>query len=192
MKSKKFYNIITVFLVIFIFTACENQETISLSGEAGEESTDWVDQENVSVPEGIYVYVSGAVKNPGVYELKEGSRIYEAIEAAGGMTDKAKKDYLNLAEPVSDGERIDVLTKKEYKEMTSEIKDNVNSEDKVNINSATSEELQSLSGIGETKAVAIIKYREENGRFAAIEDIMNVSGIGDATFEQIKSSITID
>ena len=112
------------------------------------------------------------------------------------MTKKAQKEYLNLAETVYDGQQIHILSKKEYKksqEQDTDIVQNTDSDNAlININTATPEELQSLSGVGETRAKAIIEYREKNGKFQTIEDIKNVSGIGDSTFENIQNDITVN
>lgn len=152
----------------------------------------------------IYVYVTGEVKTPGVYCLKGNARICDAIEAAGGMTKKAQKDYLNQAEKIVDGQKIKIISKKQYRDeclqnknmeshntKTDSENDSSNQSDKVNINTAGSEELMNLSGIGETKAKAIVLYREENGNFSTIEDIKNVSGIGETTFDSIREQITV-
>ena len=145
----------------------------------------------------LYIYVCGAVVKEGVYELEAGSRVYEAIDAAGGMTEDAAGAYINLAEPLTDGERIYVPTEEELDEgsISIMIRDSSSGESGsglVNINTADAEQLKTLSGIGEKKAEDIISYRDSNGKFGSIEDIKNVSGIGDATFESIKDSITVD
>ncbi len=146
---------------------------------------------------GIFVYITGAVKHPGVYEVRSGARLYEVLDMAGGMTQDARKDCLNLAEVVDDGEQIKVLTKRQYKKSKKQSSGSLMEDEAsdgsglIDINSATAESLTQLPGIGEVKAAAIVAYREENGSFSAIEDIKNVSGIGDATFENIMSLITV-
>ncbi len=152
-----------------------------------------------------YVYVCGAVNTPGVYELSAGSRAYEAIELAGGTTDDAAATAINLAEEVYDGEQLYVPTWDEYNSgwepetTTAATASGVSSTEGaeststlVNINTATKDELMTLTGIGESKAEAIIAYREENGSFSQIEDIMLVSGIKEAAYEKIKDSIAVD
>ena len=118
---------------------------------------------------------------------------------AGGLTKKAKQDLLNLAETVIDGQKIHVMSKKEYKRQNSvddeDTKDgssNDGSDDLVNINTASESQLTKLPGIGPSKAAAIVAYREENGMFSSVENIKNVSGIGDATFSNIESMITVN
>jgi len=137
----------------------------------------------------IYVYVSGAVNAPGVYELLPGARAYEAIAAAGGLRADADEGYVNQAKEVFDGEQISVPAEGEAPELSGEgagITDG-----KVNINTAGAEALVTLSGIGESRAADIIAYRESHGPFASIEEIMQVSGIKEALFEKIKDSITV-
>ena len=155
-----------------------------------------ITEEEASENESIFVYVCGAVVNEGVYELEAGSRVYEAIDSAGGMTEEAAGEYLNLAEMVSDGERIYVPTEEELDEGSISISIPGDSSEEstgglVNINTASADQLMTLSGIGEKKAEDIISYRNSNGNFGSIEDIKNVSGIGDSTFEAIKDSITV-
>lgn len=147
-----------------------------------------------------YVHVCGEVAKPGVYKLPSGSRIYEAIDAAGGFSADGIKDYLNLAGEVQDGMKIQVPDKAQAELWQAkgvdilggmDSGDQENNKPKVNINTASKEELMSLRGIGESKAEDIIRYREKFGGFKAAEDIMNVSGIKDAAFEKIKDSITV-
>ncbi|MDD4577974.1 MAG: helix-hairpin-helix domain-containing protein, partial [Anaerolineaceae bacterium] len=137
--------------------------------------------------------VAGEVKVPGVYTLPDGATIQDAIEVAQGPTQKARADLLNLAAPLTDGQRIyipsaeDAQSAQENNERSLEI--NIGS--LVNINTASKEELESLPGIGNVRAEAIIAYRTQNGYFLAIEDLMKVDGIGQATFEALKHLITI-
>ena len=135
----------------------------------------------------FYVYLTGAVHEPGVYTLPKGSRLFEAIMLAGGLTGEADASGINEASVLSDGQHIHVPKEGEVRHDSSgaaygEI---------VNINSAGPEALVLLPGIGEAKAAAIVRYREVNGPFSCIEDIMNVSGIGKAVFEQIKDRIRV-
>ncbi len=148
----------------------------------------------------IFVHVVGEVNAPGIVKVPEGTRLYNVIEKAGGMTKNAQTDYLNLADTVKDGQQIRVISKKEYKklrkksskESPDESQGGSNKSGLININTATAEDLQTLSGIGEVRAKAIVEYRTQNGSFSKIEDIKNVSGIGDATFNNIKSQICTD
>ncbi len=142
----------------------------------------------------IGVYVTGEIVNPGVYYLNEGSRLYQLIDIAGGLSDMADINKLNLAQSLKDSDKIDIPKKENKSE--EEISNN-NERDldldnnKVNINVATKEELMGLSGIGASTADKIIKYREKN-TFTYIEDIMDVPGIGESKFNNIKDSISVD
>lgn len=143
----------------------------------------------------IGVYVTGEIVNPGVYYLNEGSRLYQLIDIAGGLSDTADINKLNLAQSLKDSDKIDIPKKENKSE--EEISNNNNERDldlynnKVNINVATKEELMGLSGIGASTADKIIKYREKNA-FTYIEDIMDVPGIGESKFNNIKDSISVD
>lgn len=139
-------------------------------------------------PSPLLVHVSGAVQNPGVYSLPVGSRIVDVIQAAGGLLPEASEDEINLAAFLIDGQKIYIPRTGE--EIPSSMRMESNPDTKININTATAEELDSLPGIGNTKAEAVISYRQQNGPFQAIEDILNVPGIGPTIFEQIKEYIT--
>lgn len=154
-----------------------------------------------------YVYVCGAVNAPGVYELPAGSRVYEAIAMAGGMTGEADGRSLNQAAQVADGQQITVYTREETEKLqkngssaamagqAGESGGNLSSGEsgkaKVNINTAGREELMTLHGIGAARADAILAYREEHGTFSRIEDIMNVEGIKEKAFAKIRDDIVV-
>ena len=147
----------------------------------------------------IWVYVCGEVATPGVYELQEGDRITHAIEAAGGLTEAAGQVYLNQAAHLTDGQRIYVPSKEEEQSLTEELSptdraDGQTAKDtgKVNLNTATKAELLSLNGIGESRAEAILAYREANGRFGNIEDLKKVDGIKEGIFQKIREQITVE
>lgn len=148
------------------------------------------------VPE-IVIYVSGAVEAPGTYRLPSGSRIEDALVAAGGVTARADSSRLNLAARLDDGEQVEVPEKIRQAQGngTTALAGNPTqvtaSGGPVNINTATLEELDTLPGIGPVTAQKIIDYRDANGPFQALEEIMNVPGIGPATFERIKELITL-
>lgn len=149
--------------------------------------------------EKIYVYVCGAVNSPGVYELPEHARVYEAIEAAGGLREDADSVHTNQAKVLTDGEQITVLTTEEAK--TAPAADNGENAGNaaeengaaamVNINTAGASELTTLSGIGQSRANDIISYREEHGPFEKTEDIMKVTGIKTALYTKIKDHICV-
>lgn len=147
-----------------------------------------------------FVHICGEVAEPGVYGLKEGSRIFQAVEAAGGFTPEAAADSLNLAAPVKDGMRVQVPSLKEAEALTEEelLKLSGQTEPEaaqgtkmVNINTASVDELTTLNGIGRSRAEDIVRYRTEYGPFRAIEEIKNIPGIKDALFLKIKDSITV-
>lgn len=202
MNKEKFYIVLIVILLSAILAGCNSGKNSVSLAEESQEITSTIEETSGD----IFVYVTGAVKNPGVYCVGADSRIYQVLEQAGGMTKNAQTDYLNLADKVYDGQKIQVMTKKEFKQQNNvssestkaeeNVSDNsggeASQEGKVNINSATALQLTSLPGIGTVKAEAIVAYREENGSFSSIEDIKNVSGIGDATFTNIESMITVN
>jgi competence protein ComEA len=143
----------------------------------------------------IVVQVTGAVPRPGVYALAQGSRVQDAISAAGGFLAEADKTGINLARALDDGEQLDIP----YVEGASPVILDAptaigaapSSAELVNINTASSAELDTLPGIGPTTAQKIIDYRQQNGPFLSIEDIVNVSGIGPGTYEKLKDLITV-
>lgn len=151
----------------------------------------------------IRVHVCGAVKKAGVYQLKEGAIVKEALEAAGGVAAGGAPDYLNLAGRISDGEKVYVPFLKDLENPYGESSgaaapssaqsdgDTGAAGSLVNINTADCTQLMTLPGIGQTRADAILAYRESNGAFEKIEDIMNVSGIKEGAFKKIKDRITV-
>ena len=153
------------------------------------------------VPAPLVVHVSGAVVNPGVYSLPSGSRLGDAVQAAGGMTEAADKGALNLAAPLQDGERIDIPIISIEPQTTSPSEQailpaTITPVDEaihypIDINRATQAELESLPGIGPVLAKDIIIYLETHGPFRTIEEIQDVSGIGPAKFEKIKTLIIV-
>ena len=150
-------------------------------------------------PQSIVVDVKGAVQHPGVYPFTTENRIIDAIQAAGGYSEKADTRFINHAQKLSDelviyvpviGEGIEQPATVVMSGGTTSTASS-GQEETVNINSATEAELTTLPGIGPSKAAAIIAYREENGQFASVEDLKNVSGIGDKTFEQLQQLIAV-
>jgi len=145
------------------------------------------------VLDSIWVYVSGAVQHPGVYELKDGSRICDGIEAAGGFLENAAGEYVNLARKLEDEEQIYIPTYDEVKEddITGNSVDTRQNSGLININTADEELLCTLPGVGASRAKAIIAYREEQGNFGSIEEVMNVEGIKNGLFSKIEALITV-
>lgn len=141
----------------------------------------------------VYVHVCGAVKYPGVYEFSGDARVFQAVESAGGFLPEAHEAALNQAQPVKDGDRIYVPTKEEWESgLADSLEENKEAETDdglVNINTADENELCTLPGVGQTRARAIVEYRNEHGGFGRIEDIQNVSGIKSGLFAKIKDFI---
>ena len=162
------------------------------------------ESEKEEEPGSMFVFLCGAVVNPGVFELPEGSRLFEALALAGGFLPEADTEYLNLAREVFDGERIYFPTKEESTRLSVEeritgetaVKDKGTVQDTeertVDLNTATVAELMTLPGIGQSRAESIVEYRMKVGRFRETEEIMNISGIGEAMFERIKERITTE
>ncbi len=167
-------------------------------------------EEKIEEIEYIYVDVKGSVKKPNVYKLEKGSRTVDAIKSAGGLAKGANTRFINLSKLLNDGDVIVIYSNNEIKKaqktntiyvetpcVCEEIKndtcynDNQNDNHLININTATIDELLTLSGIGEAKAKAIIEYRQTNGNFNVIEDIIKVSGISETIFTKIKNYITV-
>lgn len=148
----------------------------------------------------LYVHVCGAVEAPGVYELPAGSRVYEAVQAAGGFTADAEQNYVNQAQVLADGVKLMIPTKEEAAlqigivggEEPSGGEAAERKDEKININTASVKELCSIPGVGETRAAAIVSYRESHGRFAKPEDIMKVNGIKEGMYEKIRDSISVE
>lgn len=149
----------------------------------------------------LYVDISGAVKNPGVYSLDKGKRVFDAIEKAGGLLENAYIKDLNRAKELEDGEKIYIYTKEEYdnindEKVLSNTKPSTSSDSTnttlLNINKASKEELMTLSGIGESKADSIISYRNKKGSFKKKEDLMNITGIKDGVYNKIKDMIRVN
>ncbi|MGI6019801.1 MAG: ComEA family DNA-binding protein [Marvinbryantia sp.] len=165
-------------------------QTEQLSGQMTEVQMETIQSESRM----LVVDISGAVVQPGVYRLPAGSRIYDAVAAAGGLLAEADLDALNQAELLQDAAKIKVLTEAEAETVPDTVIDtdiSVQVSAKININTADITQLCTLSGIGESRAKDIIAYREQNGPFQAIEDIMKVNGIKDATFNKIKEEIEV-
>jgi len=216
MKKEKIKGIIilavAVIFSIFIFSAepGETEKSSSLSlYEAGAESMESMEfaeslpeQRAEEVPvetagEGkIYVHVCGQVNSPGVYELEPGTRAFQAVDVAGGVTAEANASAINMASELADGSMLYVPAIGELD--IPEGAEGIASEqtqggrDLININTATKEQLMELSGIGESKAESIIAYREEKGGFKTCEELKQVSGIGDGIYEKLKSSICVN
>ena len=148
-------------------------------------------EENTTLEAVIFVDIKGEVKKPGVYQMKVGDRVKDALDAAGGLTAEADSQKVNLAQRVEDQMVIVVPKVGEEAEAipAGATSKEVSKEGKVNINTATVEELKTLKGVGEKKAEAIIEYRKKNGSFKTKEDLMKVRGIGKKLFESFEERI---
>lgn len=183
------YKIQIVFICIFIISG------ISIYIQDNERKASFsVNSSNISKNDDrIGVYISGEVKNTGVYYLKKDSRITDLINICGGLTEEADVSKINPAQKLNDSDKI-IIPKKEENLNTESMEDtdesDINVQEKININTATKDELTSLNGIGEATANKIINYRNKN-KFKEIEDIMNVPGIGEAKFNNIKDYICV-
>ena len=186
---------VSVLLLSVSAAGCESPEEdgfYEISGETDEEGVSEEGEKGISdryEQDKIYVHVCGAVKKPGVYELEAGSRIYQALELAGGMTEDAVENSMNQAEVLSDGQQIYVMSEAEEDAVKAE--SGMTKDGKVNINQASKEELMTLPGIGDAKAELIIRYREETGKFNSIDEIMGIEGIKEGVFQKIEDRITV-
>lgn len=181
-----------------------SEGNIPKQGQAEEQTP-----QTLSEPESCVVHICGAVNEPGVYTLEKGDRIYQAIEKAGGFRQDAEQNYLNQADVLSDGMKIYVPTQEEAREAEEDpvwvtsgaegagVPKEQGTENagenplSVNINTASQEQLCTLPGVGSSKAKSIIAYREQNGAYERIEDIMNVEGIKEGVFQKIKDHISV-
>ncbi len=203
-------SIIILSLMVFL-AGCGGNETVyeisssadELSSVISEESSRETDEAQAQTEKAdesdsandddktIYVYICGAVKNPGVYELPMESRLFQAIEAAGGLLENADERSVNQAQILTDGQEIIVYELGEEIPSSDNAVSDTSGNGKININTADKDALMELPGIGESRADEIINYRNEHGRFDSIEDIMNISGIKEKMFEKIKDYIEV-
>lgn len=182
--------------VTALSTSSSKQSSQSLSEASSQSKTEGSEK----VKSKVTVDVKGAVVNPGVYTLKEGARVTDVIQEAGGMTEDADAKSVNLAASLSDEEVIYVANKDENVSVldqtsTGQVSDKggqaVSKDGKINLNTATSEQLQTISGIGAKRTEDIIAYRESHGGFQSVDDLKNVSGIGDKTLDKIRESLYV-
>ena len=196
--------IVAIGIMYFIYNKNQVKEDINIENEILVNSV--ITNENNTNDEIVIIHITGSVKNPGIVKLKEESRIEDAIEAAGGLTENADITKVNLAYIVEDGTKIKIPSASEEDIgdediIDSKSGDNIiieentvssnNSIQTININKATEKEFETLPGIGPSLASKIIEYRNQNGKFGSIDDIKNVNGIGDSKYEKIKDLITV-
>ncbi|WP_052427401.1 helix-hairpin-helix domain-containing protein [Neobacillus niacini] len=203
MYEHKIYVIITAIIAfgaIFYFFEESKSSISNVENMVPPEITDVKDtqpqQNQIQATESIIVDVKGQVKMPGVYSSSQGERVIDVIQRAGGLTENADESKVNFAEHVQDAMVIYIPAMGEEGNIPAGITGNPSDtggakQGKMNLNKADESELQRLSGIGPSKAAAIIEYRETNGPFKSIEDLKNISGIGDKTFEKLKDLISV-
>lgn len=197
-------------LTVLLLCGCRSESDLVITGGEPEISESEISDSEIPDPgqssvqeettDTVFVQVSGAVRSPGVYELPAGSRVFEAIQSAGGMTDDAAADSVNQAVEVSDGDMIVLCTLQEWEQAKSQQTELIGgdlsgptqeADGRININTADVTQLCTIPGIGESRAQSIVTYREQNGAFGAVEDIMKVSGIKDGLFQKIKDKIKV-
>ena len=199
--------LIGVIFVLYKNKQSANEEVVDIFKEKEDEELTTDNEEIKDNFDGkkVVVDIKGMVANPGVYEVYDNARVNDVITLAGGLIEGADTSLINLAKVVTDEMTIIIYSREEILEayknevcvcdcplITNDACiDNIDNDELVNINTATKEYLMTVEGIGESKADSIIKYREENGNFKTIEDIKNVSGIGELLFEKIKNYITV-
>lgn len=183
-------------LVFFGLKGEKEEIPVIQSGELVEQNSEYdVEDLDPLEPQKLVVDIGGCVKEPGVYEIEEGTRLYQVIEKAGGFTKDADADCVNQAELLYDGQKIMIPA------ISTSAEDSVGdggglsaaitADGRVNINLADSTELQEIPGVGPATAEKILAYRQEHGKFSKLDDLKNVDGIGDKTFEKIKDMITL-
>ncbi|APM38269.1 helix-hairpin-helix domain-containing protein [Clostridium kluyveri] len=184
--------ILSSFLIVFYINSksiddvSNNKEEIFKEQSAAGNTTEQSSSD-------ITVYINGEVKNPGVYKLKQDSRVQDLVKACGGFTNEANSYKLNLAKKLKDEDYIyvDKKSDNENLQLQNGLQGETSENAKVNINTATKEELKTIPGIGDVTAQKIIDYREQNGGFSSIEDLKNIDRIGDKTLEKIKDKVDI-
>ena len=205
-KQKKIISIILLIIAVltyyYFYTKNNTEEINNKDLEISNNQTQETKEEK------IVVHITGAVNKEGIIELEENARLADAIEKAGGAKENADIKNINLATILEDGMKVHIPTVEETQTNneninvennansqinagTKEVTSNTKTQGKININTATEEELDTLPGIGPSTASKIIDYRKENGKFKSVEEIKEVSGIGDAKYEKIKKLITI-
>ena len=217
-KKKKILIIATLLIItliggiIYFYTQASDENFLNFEDEKNEtiDTSDWTNsalEETTEEEKKILIHITGEVNNPGVVSLKEGARIIDAINEAGGSTEKADLGKVNLAYILEDAQKVYIpsINETENKDYVSESSGQItvatnsandliakaNEKIMVNINTANEVELQRIPGIGETIAGRIVAYRKQNGKYKTIEDIQNVSGVGASKFQKIKQYICV-
>ncbi len=185
---QRFLILICIMLFGLLLCSCDRSQVKMVTEQ---EYTEYDMSDEDTEKTAVAVYVCGAVVNPGVYYLTAGAIKQDALYAAGGFRDGAAECYVNLAEKVSEGERIYFPYEEELEAEYSPVSDETE-DGKININTASKEELMTLPGIGESKADSVIEYRETCGGFKDIEEITNIPGIKEGIYNNIKDYIVVN
>ncbi|MDE6024255.1 MAG: helix-hairpin-helix domain-containing protein [Lachnospiraceae bacterium] len=187
----RFFVYMSAILVMTFLTACGNSGTVITAIETDGSTADEAVSAEAPVEDRLLaVYVCGAVVNPGVYYMEPGAIKQDALYAAGGFSEEADREYINLAERISDGEKIYFPSEEETEYYISIDQDKESG--LININTADEETLMTLPGIGKSKARAIVAYREEHGSYKSVDDIKQISGIKDGVYNNIKDYICVE
>lgn len=191
--------IVAILATVFLLRQTGQTEEMTSLTDFVSSSEQMIETPTDSQPiENLVVDVKGAVKKPGIYHLPVGSRVYDAVEAAGGLAEAADSKSVNLAQKLNDEGLVYVATKDEAVSIVPATSPVQASGDKgattglVNLNTARAADLQTISGIGAKRAADIIAYRESNGRFQSVDDLKNVPGIGSKSLENIRPYVTVD
>lgn len=191
--------VIIIGIGIILYKNFNNEDNLAINSPSNFSENNIA--EKIEVPS-VIIHISGAVENPGVYQLKSTDRVVDAVKIAGGITERANPDAINLAALLKDGQKI-IIPYKISNQVTVESEKNISKNieevyssssfpsDQININTADDNTLQSLPGIGPVLSKKIIDYRNQNGLFEVIDDIKDVSGIGEKKFEGIKDLICV-
>ena len=199
MKVKNILFIVLMGIICLIFSSCNSpkEETVVIEQPEEKQNKQKAEEHSEKIEAWIWVDISGAVHTPGVYRLKQGARVFEAIQEAGGFLENADTAGINQASVLSDGEKLQIYTIEEAQQMEiqpkafSDSSENADISGKININTADLAKLQEIPGVGEKKAQSIMEYRENCGGFQNIEQLQEVPGIKGKTFDKIKDYITI-
>ncbi len=198
--NMKFVPVVLIIAVLAAVWYADHGDSGSRQDKMPElfESAPTIQPESAAADGKVYIHIVGAVKKPGVYAFDSPPRLVEVVEQAGGFTKDAVKSEVNQAQLVEDGSQIVIESRDGKKKREEDARERTEAQhsaqgesDRVNINRATKEELMTLPGIGESKAVSIISYRDANGAFKKIEDIMNITGIKTGVFDKIRDRIEV-
>ena len=207
-KTQRFRGLTALILLLYVLGGCAQPQVqfveqpgnpSTVEETAGEPSALPTEESTVTETATVYVHVCGAVKTAGVYELPADARVFEAIRAAGGLTEDAAGERVNQARLLTDGEELYIPTRDEVLSASAQTPvlpegatQDTSADDRININTADADTLTGLNGIGKSRAEAIIAWREENGGFTSIEEIKNIDGIAEKTYEKLKDRITVN